>query len=60
MVANSKREDPNILCPEGNKVTKVCMNPKCKIALRCDSLTCKSCGIEVHHGCLSIAFKEIT
>ena len=30
-----KKTVPDILCPSGNKVTKLCNNLKCNNALRC-------------------------
>ena len=60
MLHKLKKEDPNILCPSGKKVTKMCMNPSCKIALRCSDSKCKTCGKETHQSCLSIPMEEIT
>jgi|JI10StandDraft_1071094.scaffolds.fasta_scaffold1273746_1 hypothetical protein len=27
--------DPEILCGSGNRIVKICSNPKCKMALQC-------------------------
>ena len=40
-----RKEDPEILCPaSGKKVTTMCINPTCKMALRCSDSECKNCG----------------
>ena len=55
-----KKEDPNINCPEGKKVTKICLNQACANALRCSGFNCKSCGRDVHIGCFSPLLNDIT
>jgi hypothetical protein len=61
MLDRLRKEDPNIICPaSGNRVTKMCINPDCKIALRCGDGKCKACGKETHVGCLSMPLEEVT
>jgi hypothetical protein len=60
MLHRLRKEDPNIICPSGKKVTKICTNPTCKIALRCGDGRCKTCGKEAHVGCISMPLEDIT
>ena len=51
MLNRLRKVTPDIKCPSGNKVIKLCNNPKCKSALRCGSKECKNCGKTVHLAC---------
>ena len=43
-----RKQDPEIACPSGNKVTRLCSNHICnKNSLRCKDVNCQSCGKEV-------------
>ena len=44
MLNHLKKEDPDIKCPSGKKVTRLCTSPKCKTALRCSDNKCEFCG----------------
>ena len=54
MLHKLRKEDPNILCPSGKKVIKMCINPSCQFALRCRDGKCKTCGKDNHQSCLSM------
>jgi len=60
MLNHLKKEDPDIKCPSGKTVTRLCTGDKCKNALRCSDNRCTHCGREVHLGCLSIQLEDLT
>ena len=55
-----KKTVPDILCPSGNKVTKLCNNLKCNNALRCGDKQCANCGKALHKTCGHITLEDIT
>ena len=54
MLNRLRAKVPHIKCPSGNKIDKLCTNPKCKSALRCDDKECKNCGKTLHKVCGNI------
>lgn len=36
--------DPEMVCPSGKKITRICSNPQCKVALNCGQFKCESCA----------------
>jgi hypothetical protein len=51
---------PNIKCPSGHKVTRLCVSSKCNNALRCDDEKCKDCGRTLHKICGFMPLKDMT
>ena len=40
-----KKKDPDMLCPHGKKIVKLCTNSICNCsAFRCSDMDCPSCG----------------
>jgi hypothetical protein len=60
MLNRLRKKIPNLLCPSGNQITRLCTNHICKTAIRCGSINCDSCGKNVHVGCGSIQLEEMT
>jgi len=60
MLNRLKKDVPNLTCSSGNIITRLCINPKCKSAARCNSLNCNDCGKKVHLGCGYILLDELT
>lgn len=60
MLDSLRVAEPEILCNSGNKIVKICVNPKCKVALQCAEPFCKDCGINVHQMCPSFPLAAIT
>ena len=60
MLNKLKKKNPNIKCPSGNKIDKLCVNPKCKSAMRCGDRKCKDCGKDLHKTCGNISLEDIT
>lgn len=40
MLNRLRKEVPDLKCSSGNKITRLCNNPKCKSAPRCNALAC--------------------
>ena len=60
MLNRLKKQIPDINCPSGNRVAKLCISLKCAQALRCTDKECGSCGKGVHKFCGSVSLEEIT
>ena len=40
-----KKKDPDMFCPQGKKIVKLCTNSICNCsAFRCSDMDCPSCG----------------
>ena len=53
-------EVPQLSCRQGNTVSRVCLNPECRLALICDNPGCHSCGRGIHKFCYSTALDQFT
>lgn len=62
MVFKRLRKDiPNLSCPSGNKINLLCINGKCKNALRCFYKNCPYCGLSIHSNCsLPVSLVDLT
>lgn len=57
---NLKKQVPDVRCPAGKKVIKLCVYPHCKSALRCGDKECKNCSQTAHRICNAISLEEFT
>ena len=48
-----------LLCKEGNKVTRACINPECPVSLICGLEECACCGGDKHEDCPSVNFGRL-
>ena len=55
-----RKNMPTTKCPSGNKITRLCNNPKCKSALRCGDKSCKDCGKALHKICSLVPLEDMT
>ena len=55
-----RMDPPSINCPEGKKVTQMCINPECSTSLRCNYLKCGSCGPKIHDSCFCVSLEEVS
>ena len=60
MLNRLRPKTPNIRCPSGNKINRLCISAKCKNALRCADEECKDCGKKLHRLCGFVPFDYIT
>lgn len=60
ILMSMRKYDPEIQCPSGNRITRLCTNPNCKVSIRCEDGRCKTCGKITHLGCMSIQLEDIT
>ena len=54
MIQKHKRENPEIMCPQNNKIINVCLSKECINALRCNNIECGCCGKEAHKKCNNV------
>lgn len=49
-----------MICRSKHKITRVCVNPKCKVSLMCSEEECPHCGNNVHRLCSLIPLNNFT